>query len=168
MSMNKAILELLNATEDEVVKQLDKDVREIFSTMVGAEISEVSTRVDAATTFSDSVTAMVGLAGVFNGMINLHVSKRLAIHFASSMLGMTIEDIDDDVIDALGEIANMLGGSFKHHFVLEGHEVKLSIPSVITGDQYEISAGSLPDILTLSFTSEDEPFMISVYLENGQ
>lgn len=167
MSMGKAILEQLNATEEEVIKQLEKDVRDIFSTMVGAEVSENSTCVAASTSFTDSVSAMVGLAGVFNGMINLHVSKKLAIHFASSMLGMEIEEIDDDVIDALGEIANMLGGSFKHHFVLGGHEVRLSIPSVITGAQYDISAGSLPDTLTLLFTSDGEPFMISVYLESG-
>ena len=167
MPMGKAILEQLKATEDEVVKQLEKDVLDIFSTMVGAEVSDISTRVATTTSFTDSVTAMVGLAGVFNGMINLHVSKKLAIHFASQMLGMTIESIDDDVIDALGEIANMLGGSFKHHFVLNGHEVRLSIPSVITGEQYDITAGSLPDTLTLKFTSDGEPFMISVYLENG-
>jgi chemotaxis protein CheX len=167
MSMSKAILAQLNSTEDEVVKQLDKDVREIFSTMVGAEIAENSQRVDAVTTFKDSVTAMVGLAGVFNGLINIHTSRKLAMSFASQMLGMTVEEIDDDVTDALGEIANMLGGSFKHHFVLGGHEVRLSIPSVITGEEYVMSAGSLNDTLTLRFESEDEHFLISVYLESG-
>lgn len=167
MSISKSILAQLNATEEDVVVQLDKDTREIFSTMVGAEISEHSKKVEAVTAFKQSVTAMVGLAGVFNGLINIHTSKKLAIHFASQMLGMTIEGIDDDVTDALGEIANMLGGSFKHHFVLGGREVRLSIPSVITGEEYVMSAGSLSDTLTLMFEAEGEPFLISIYLESG-
>lgn len=167
MSMSKTILEQLNSSEEQVIKQLDNDVKEIFSTMVGAQVSQSSTQVAGVTTFKDSVTAMVGFAGVFNGLISIHTSKRLAISFASQMLGMTVEEIDDDVIDALGEIANMLGGSFKHHFSLEGHEVRLSIPSVVTGEEYVMSGGLLSDTLTLMFESEDEPFLISVYLESA-
>jgi len=165
MSLNQTILKQLNTTEEGIVKQLDHDVLEIFSTMVGIEITRKEVEVDAATSFKDSATAMVGLAGVFNGLVSMHTSKKLAMTFASAMLGMELEEMNEDVTDALGEIANMLGGSFKHHFVLGGHEVRLSIPSVIMGDEYSISAGNLTDTLTMMFDCGGEAFLISICLE---
>ncbi len=165
--LSQLIMAQLKTTEDELLLQLDKDVREIFSTMVGSEVSPTSKKIDAVSNFRDCVTAMVGLAGVYNGLISISTSRRLAMNFASEMLGVKVAEVNEDVTDALGEIANMLGGSFKHHFVKDGHEVRLSTPSVITGEEYSICAGSLPDTLTILFESGDESFMISVFLEMG-
>lgn len=167
MPIGQAILSQLNTTEDVLIKQLDHDVREIFSSMVGMELSPASRQIDAVSVFRDSVTAMVGLAGVYNGLISISTPGGVARTIASNMLGMEITEIDADVIDALGEIANMIGGSFKHHFVKDGHEVRLSTPSVITGEEYAVTAGSMPDPLTMSFEAGDDHFMVSVYLEAG-
>ena len=50
-------------------------------------------------------------------------------------------------------------------FVKDGHEVKLSTPSVISGGEYEMTVCSLPDTLTLLFETENECFTVSLYLE---
>ncbi len=52
------ILEQLKITEEDLIKHLDHDVHEIFSTMAGIEISP-ATVVDTETVFSSCVTAMV-------------------------------------------------------------------------------------------------------------
>ncbi|MFA7403556.1 MAG: chemotaxis protein CheX [Pelobacteraceae bacterium] len=161
------ILGQLNITEEQLSILLDEDVREIFSTMVGSEISPSET-VATETRFKECVTAMVGFVGSYNGMISINTRQKLAMSFASQMLGMDIVECDDDVYDALGEIANMLGGSFKHHFVKDGHEVRLSTPSVISGEEYVMTMGSVRDTLTLMFRSGEESFMVSVYLESGE
>jgi chemotaxis protein CheX len=160
-------MEQLKISEDDLLKQLDKDVSEIFATMVGTEVSPTSKQIDAVSHFKDCVTAMVGLAGVYNGLISISAPSKVSMSIASLMLGMDVTEMNEDVTDALGEIANMIGGSFKHHFVKDGHEVRLSTPSVITGEEYALTAGSLPDTLTLLFQLGDEHFMVSVYLEAG-
>ena len=160
------ILGQLTTTEEELVGHLDKDVREIFSTMVGVEVSTSRTTA-TATTFKDCVSAMVGFAGSFSGMVSITTPQKLALAFTSQMLGMEIAELDDDVRDALGEIANMIAGSFKHHLVKDGHEVRISTPSVISGEEYVMTVGS-PDILTLMFESGEEHFVVSVYLEPGE
>lgn len=164
--ISAAMLELLNTTQDKLVEYLDGDVREIFSTMVGVELPS-STPVETETKFTDCVTAMVGLAGSYNGMIAVHAEQATALSFASQMLGMEITECDDDVRDALGEVANMIGGSFKHHFVDDGHEVRLSTPSVMSGNEYVLSMGAAPDTLTLAFGEGPGHFLVSVYLERG-
>jgi chemotaxis protein CheX len=85
--LSAEMLGQLNTTEDQLIKHLDGDVREIFSTMVGTEISP-SKIATAETIFNDSVTAMVGFAGSYNGMISINTPQRLAMAFATQMLGM--------------------------------------------------------------------------------
>jgi chemotaxis protein CheX len=156
----------LGTTEEVLVKQFHKDVQDVFTTMVGVEdLLHVPLLVDPKTHFSECITAMVGLAGLFNGLVSLHVSQKLALSFTSSMIGMEVTELNDDVNDALGEIANMIAGSFKHHLSKDGHEVRLSTPSVVCGKEYVISSGSLANTLTLLFDSNEEWFMISIVIE---
>lgn len=164
--INPEILTQLNTTEEQLIKHLDDDIREIFNTMIGISISACQTA-EVQTKFTDSITALVGFAGCYSGMIGLNTSKKMAMEFTSQMLGMEVTECDDDVSDALGEIVNMMGGSFKHHFVNDGHEVRLSTPSVISGDDYVVSVGSSPDTLALTFEYDSELFMVSLYLEKG-
>jgi chemotaxis protein CheX len=164
--INPEILVQLKTTEEELIKLLDADVREIFSSMIGMNISPAQTTT-TQTRFKDNVSALIGFAGCYNGMISLNSPKMLAMALTSQMLGMEVTECDDDVSDALGEIANMIGGSFKHHFVNDGHEVRLSTPSVISGDEYVMSVGTAPNTLTLLYESDTEPFLVSLYLEAG-
>ena len=164
--LGEKILGQLNTTEEQLISHLNDDVLEIFSTMVGGGVLS-SAKAETLTHFHDSVSAMVGFAGGYNGMISINASRQQALKFTSLMLGMDVTECADDMADALGEIANMIGGSFKHHFVKDGHEVKLSTPSVISGGEYEMTVCSLPDTLTLLFQTEQESFTVSLYLETS-
>lgn len=166
MSLPAKMYDQLGITEESLVQQFHKDVQEVFTTMVGVEdLLHLPLQVDPKTHFNDCITAMVGFAGLFNGLVSLHVPQKLALSFTSSMLGMEVDELNDDVNDALGEIANMIAGSFKHHLSTDGHEVRLSTPSIITGKEYFISSGSVTDTLTLLFDSNEEWFMISIVVE---
>ena len=162
--LGEKILSQLNTTEEQLITHLNDDVLEIFSTMVGGEVFS-SRKTETSTHFNDSVSAMVGFAGGYNGMISLNASRKQSLKFTSLMLGMDVSECEEEMADAVGEIANMISGSFKHHFVKDGHEVKLSTPSVISGGEYEMTVCSLPDTLTLLFRTEEECFTVSLYLE---
>jgi chemotaxis protein CheX len=164
--LGEKILGQLNTTEEQLIGHLNDDVLEIFSTMVGGGIL-TSKKTETVTHFQDSVSAMVGFAGGYNGMISINASRLQSLKFTSLMLGMEVEECEEEMPDALGEIANMIGGSFKHHFIKDGHEVKLSTPSVISGGEYEMTVCSLPDTLTLLFETGEECFTVSLYLETN-
>lgn len=166
MSLSASIYGQLGITEEELVKYLHSDIQEVFTTMVGVEnLLQLPLLVDPKTHFSDCITAMVGFAGLYNGLVSLHVPQKLALSFTSSMIGMDVAELNEDVSDALGEIANMIAGSFKHHLSRDGHEVRLSTPSVISGKEYVVSSGSLANTLTLLFDSNNEWFIISIVVE---
>jgi chemotaxis protein CheX len=164
--LNAAIYEQLGITEETVIMRFHKDVQDIFTTMVGVEdILHLPLQVDPRTHFNDCATAMVGFAGLFNGLVSLHFPQSLALSFTSSMIGMEITELNEDVNDALGEIANMVAGSFKHHLSKDGHEVRLSTPSVVKGKEYVITPGGLANSLNLLFDSSGEWFLISIVIE---
>jgi chemotaxis protein CheX len=167
MAFSPKLLERLQISEDDLVKMIIKDVREIFTTMVGMEdLMHLPLQVDPVSHFSDAISGMVGLGGACNGLVSIHIPRPLAIKVASSMLAMDLDEVNDDVRDALGEIANMIAGSFKLHLSHGGSDVHLSTPSVITGNEYIISVGNAKDILTLLFDADEEWLMVAIAIKN--
>jgi len=166
--MDTQIFEPLGISEEVLINKFHHEIQEIFNTMVGMDdILNFPLQVEPRTNFDDCVTAIVGFAGIFNGLLSLHVPEILALQFTSRMLGMEVAVLDDDVKDALGEIANMIAGSFKHHLSKGGHEVRLSTPSIITGKEYMFSTGSAGETLSLLYDSNGECFLVHVALEQN-
>lgn len=166
MSFLAQALEEIELTEDELVKMLIADVREVFSTMVGIEdLLHLPSLIEPMTHFEDCVTAMVGMAGAYSGLVSIHAPQPLALQITSGMLGMDVTEINEDVQDALGEIANMIAGSFKLHLTRKGADIRISTPSVVTGSEYMVSAGNSNDTITLRFATDEDWFIVSITLE---
>jgi len=165
MPINTQILTQLKTTERQLLSLLADDVREIFSTMVGMDISLCPTLSAADSGFQECVSAMICLSGSYNGVVSFHAPPQAALEITSQMLGMKVDAVDADVTDALGEIANMIGGSFKHHFVNEGHEVRLTPPAVIERNEHFRPPGSSPDMLALLFEVGTSHVLVTVHLE---
>ncbi|MDO9308756.1 MAG: chemotaxis protein CheX [Deltaproteobacteria bacterium] len=167
MPFKPETLSALNTTEERLTRVLTKDVQEIFSSMVGVEdIMYLPPQLDLTSHFKDCLTAMVGLAGSYSGLVSIHVPWPLAISFTSQMLGMEVTEIDDDVNDAMGEIANMIAGSFKQHLSKGGSDIQLSTPSVVNGSDYTVTSGSNIENITLKLATDEEWFMVSLSLED--
>lgn len=163
MSIAPAILTALNTTQDQLVKKMIDDVRTIYSSMLGIELMHLPLEVDPMSQFQDCVSAMVGLGGTYSGLVSVHVPTGLAKTFAGAMLGMDVEEVDQDVYDALGEIANMVAGNFKQHISKGGGDVRISTPSVISGKDYIVQCKQ-NDSINLLFDVAEEWFMVSTVL----
>jgi len=83
-------------------------------------------------------TAMVGLAGALCGMTTLVCSSVTAGKFASGMLGEDAASDPSAVGDALGELCNMVAGNFKAKVNSLADHCVLSVPTVISGADYEL------------------------------
>lgn len=166
MPIKPETLAAINMTEDELIKSFIKDVQDVFINMVGVEdLMHLPIQVDVTTHFKECLTAMVGLAGTYNGLVSVHMPWPLAKSFTSLMLGMEVTEIDDDVNDAMGEIANMLAGSFKQHLSSGGSDIQLSTPSVVNGADYVVSSGNNLENITLKFATDTEWFMVALSIE---
>jgi chemotaxis protein CheX len=168
MTLSNSLLESLHTDEASLSQQLIHDVREIFGTMVGLEdLLHLPIQIDPVTNFIDCVSSLIGFAGTYNGLVSLHMPSSLALTATSSMHCMEVTELDDNVSDAMGEIANMIAGSFKLHLSKSGMDVQLSTPSIVYGKEYVISLGNNPEQIAVRFATDDDWFMVAVAFENS-
>ena len=161
MGLDAAVLSDANTTEDAVREAIVEITKGVFSTMVMLDVVDEPPLDAPVLTFHETVTSMVGLAGSHSGILAIHCPKKLALMVTSNMLGMEVTDVDEDVNDAMGEIANMVGGDVKHIFSPKGADINLSIPTVIYGSDYALESVSNAESLVMPFVCGEERFLLS-------
>ena len=111
------------------------------------------------------ITAMVGLAGQLCGVLTLRCNARSAARMASRMLGVDVETAGAEMWDAVGEICNMVAGNFKNKISGLGDGCMLSVPTVITGADYDVHPMVNENIRTV-FLFEGEPVVLTLEIHN--
>jgi chemotaxis protein CheX len=112
-----------------------------------------------------SVSGMVGMAGLYRGMVAIHASDFVAKTITSNFLGMEVEEVNGDVKDAFGELANMLAGSIKTMLSAGGKDIQLSIPSAICGQEYQIDWPPGSDGIMVPFAIAEGTFLVELQLQ---
>ena len=124
-----------NLHEEELARYVIAATKDVFSTMVMMELEDNYPLREPVTKLQFSITGMIGMAGTYSGILSIHCPQQLALTITSNMLGMDVDEAGEDVNDALGEIANMLGGHVKQVLSKGGLDLNLSIPTVISGER---------------------------------
>src|SRR5437867_11505865 len=83
--------------------------QEVFRLMMGTELGHSSEVAWSGVKY----TAMVGLAGELCGVLSVRCSEEASRQVAALMLDLPPEKAAEHAWDALGEVANMVAGSFK-------------------------------------------------------
>lgn len=164
MSLNKEIAANTRFSEEQLAKYVIDATREVFSTMVMMDPADDYPLKEPINRFKCSITGMVGFAGTYSGVISIHCPVELALKITSSMLGIECDEVNEDLNDAIGEIGNMLGGSVKQVLSKGGLDVKLSIPTVISGEDYTVNSLSDIDCVVIPFNVDDSRFLVGLTL----
>ena len=165
MSLNLDVSQLTGLTEEQVAGYMIEATREVFSLMVMMEVDGHFPLKEPVHNFQCSITGMVGFAGTYSGLVSINCPLVLALKIASAMVGIDIEEVNDDLKDAIGEITNMVGGSIKQLLTKGGLDVKLSIPSVISGENYSINSLSDDDCVVVPFTVGEHTMLVGLTLK---
>lgn len=155
----------ISLTEEQVAGYVIAATREVFSTMIMMEVVGDFPLKEPVSRFKCSITGMVGFAGTYSGVISIHCPVSLALKITSNMLGVDCDEVNEDLNDAIGEIANMIGGSVKQVLSKGGLDVKLSIPTVISGEDYTVNSLSDNDCVVVPFTVEDHTMLVGLTLK---
>jgi chemotaxis protein CheX len=110
-----------------------------FKEFVGLEISPRHPHfLDPDKGFEWDVSAVIGLSGVVKGAVIVSMKADLAIKLTDMLTGADHSEIDADVIDAIGEINNIIAGNIKPK-VPNGDKIVISIPTIIRGKEHSIA-----------------------------
>ena len=118
-------------------EEIVKGTKDVFSTMLMVELE--SETVCKSCTIESNLTSMIGLGGGIRGMLSIHCPASIATAITGSFLGMDVEEINEDVKDAVGEIANMIAGNLKVSYASIDTKIELAIPTSIIGDSFVVT-----------------------------
>lgn len=107
-------------------------------------------------------TAMVGLAGALCGMTTLRCSKETSAKLASLMLGEDVAANPSTARDALGELCNMIAGNFKAKISNLADYCMLSVPTVISGEDYSMDTIEPAEGFSLALSFDGQPIWVTL------
>lgn len=115
------------------------------------------------------ITAVIGLSGIVKGAIIISMKEELAIKLTDLLAGPGHTYMDADVVDAIGEINNIIAGNIKSK-VPNGDKIVISIPTIIKGKEHSIAWPSKQTrilcIPNKAFKNDIFHLMVAIELEN--
>ncbi|WP_163339236.1 chemotaxis protein CheX [Desulfopila sp. IMCC35008] len=149
----------------EIRNRIIESAQEIFSTMIMMEVAVSDKEVSGSMSLVDSISGVIGLAGTHKGVLAIHLPIKVAMGITSSFLGMDVDEVNEDVEDAVGELANMLGGNLKTILSENGRDIDLSLPTTISGKEYEFQSSRNADKERIHLSCDAGDFSIELQLE---
>jgi chemotaxis protein CheX len=136
-------------------------LHEVFEMMLGMQSAPAE---DVA--IIPEITSIVGLAGSLCGLFSIRCSRATAVKLATRMLGIEPNEKAGEVMDALGEICNMVAGSFKSRIQGIADTCMLSVPTTISGEDYHVHPLRGGQRYEMFFQCEDCPMQIILHVNN--
>ena len=118
---------------------------ETFQTMVKTTIQPGKISLKKEAGLHADVSGIIGLSGGAKGTVALSFPRITALKVVSEFGGMKVLALDDTVVDAIGELANIVAGAAKKE--LAAFKIDISLPTVVMGDNHEL--GGPKDIIPM-------------------
>ncbi|HTW78486.1 MAG TPA: chemotaxis protein CheX [Terracidiphilus sp.] len=147
-------------------KNLDESVEEVFELMMGVKCHRATAEMPA--NHDESVTAVVGFGGLLSGACVFKLASETALQVAARMTGIEFAEADDTVKDAIGEVCNMLAGSWKGKVPELAANCGLSVPAVITGRDYKLHVQAPEFQLHHVYAFGDDTFAVTIVCDGLQ
>ena len=147
--------------EKTLVEYVRSSTSDVFSTMLGLEITTEQEYTDhSAPTVADGLLAFVGMAGSWAGAGVISCSAAFACLVCNQLLMSEATSVNEEVLDAVGELANMIIGNFKTMVEDRVGPLGLSIPTVIYGRNFTSRSLGTNSWIVLPFSCAGETFSV--------
>jgi len=112
------------------------------------------------------VSSIIGLSGESKGTISITFTEPCILSIVSNMFGETMSELNHEVMDAVGEIANMVSGQARQALESEGKVLYAAVPTMIKGKDHTISHKTTAPIMAVPFQTDYGEFTIEVCFED--
>ncbi len=146
----------------EYINPFVKSTFNVFNTMLGMSPIKKELYIKKNKLSKHEISGFIGLAGKINGFVTLSFSEDIAFLITETFLGMKKTEIDDEVVDVVGEMINMIAGGAKKEFVEAGKPFKISIPSIITGKGHMLGVSAKYPCFGVAFELDGKEFDLEV------
>ena len=151
LSLNSLIINSMIASVENCLQMCELKVRVAGVTKIPIQLPKVP------------VTGLIGLSGNCTGFISMSMPERVATIAVSKLLMEDYKAINAQVVDGIGEMTNIIAGGLKTKLFNTPWSVNhITIPSVIVGDNYNISYSKGIEYCGVTF-EVDDPETITIH-----
>ncbi|MEM9645876.1 MAG: chemotaxis protein CheX [Planctomycetota bacterium] len=154
-------------TSQMVTDATSQSISEIFETMASEPAKQVSGSCVqdpewVTESGKDQLTITLSLSGDLQGTIGLCLPAAVACRWTEDISGEAAKEVDQMVIDASGELGNMVVGGAKRR--LEGFDLKIGLPNVIFAGREAVAFQSRLSPICMKFEYAGHQFDVFVAL----
>jgi chemotaxis protein CheX len=142
--------------------------KEVFETMVFRNLTSETPIEGQALRPPSNVVGTVGFVGSKKGLVAFYSTLEGARNIAGAMLGMEPADVNGEMADAIGEITNMIAGSFRTRMATEGQTWAISVPTVTIGSDFYITAHVTGRRVLIPFKMEADEIFVELILTDTE
>ena len=112
------------------------------------------------------ISAVIGLTGEARGAVVISMKDDLAMRLTGILTGKVHKVLYDEVVDAVGELINIIAGNVKQELE-DSFRLVISLPTIVTGKGHSIAwPEGQARVICIPFSiSENESFILSIALE---
>jgi len=111
------------------------------------------------------VSGVVGITGETNGTVFITFDESCILKVVSNMFGEEINELNNDVADAVGELTNMISGQARKEMAETGKVFQGGIPTVVTGKNHKLMPMTKGPKIAIPFKTDFGIFTIEVCIE---
>jgi len=123
----------------------------VFKTMLGIDVQMGKPILKTVNATSGEVTGVMGFAGDKRGTLAISFSDKGALFVFKTLIGDECDTINPDVIDAIGELTNIISGQARKELEKADLNLKAAIPMVVVGHGVEMNFITKIPIVSLPF-----------------
>ena len=148
----------------QIVQAVWSSTAAVFSTMLGLEVEPIEIFADKTSpAMDDGVMSFVGITGTWVGSGILSCSAAFACRLCDLFLLTQVPAVNEEVLDAIGELANMIVGNFKTSAEEEVGPLGLSVPTVVYGRNFTSKSPGSNDWLVMPFRCGEDRFEVRLW-----
>jgi chemotaxis protein CheX len=138
----------------------------VITTMAFTEVTPGKPHIKTDKTTYGAVTGIIGLASdVYSGNMILSFEEKAILSIVSKMLGEEFPEVTKDVVDAVGELTNMISGGAKAELSQEGFVFDMATPAMISGKGVDISQLTSVPTIVIPFSTEAGGFVVEASVQ---
>lgn len=146
-----------------LLANLASATEEVFDTMLAIPL-EARPPVTGPLEAPANVVATVAFAGYRKGLVVVYASMSAARRITSSMLAIPLHEVNGEVPDAMGEIANMVAGQFRNRLAAVEPPSDISVPTVTIGTDFSMLYAAAVQRSRCPFDMQGEAISVELIL----
>lgn len=150
----------------EYVNSFYKATRDVLKMMLDIDVEQGALNVVEGLIPSKEANVIIGVTGDLKGSILFSFPRDMTLEMVNIMSGMQLNEIDNFVSSALGEVANIIGGNALSNLSANNYTCDIVPPQIFIG-KYQSASMANEKALRIPLKTKIGKFDINIFLKES-